>query len=139
MGRPFIPVTCLIAVLTLAGCVTTNATRLGSGPVRPKIQPEQVVLYRTAEHVTGRYEEVAILHSEGEASWTDEEDMYRSMKKKAAELGANAIILDALSEPSAGAKVAGAFLGTGAERKGKAIAIYVYPGAAQGQADIDQR
>ena len=40
---------------------------------------------------------------------------------------ANAIILDAVSEPSAGAKVAGAFLGTGSERKGKAITIYVFP------------
>ncbi|MGH7556414.1 MAG: hypothetical protein ACREMD_01270 [Gemmatimonadota bacterium] len=86
---------------------------------------------------TGRYEEVAILHSEGEVSWTDEADMYESMKKKAAELGANAIILDAMSKPSAGAKVAGAFLGTGAERKGKAIAIYVYPGLRTNTEEAD--
>lgn len=124
------------ALAILAACVTTNATRLGSGPIRPKIPAEQVVLYRTAEQVPNRYEEIAILHSEGEVSWTDEADMYESMKKKAAELGANAIILDALSEPSAGAKVAGAFLGTGAERKGKAIAIFVYPEQA-GDGDID--
>jgi hypothetical protein len=54
--------------------------------------------------------------------------MWNSLRKKAGKLGANAIILDAMSEPSAGAKVAAAFLlGTGAERKGKAIAIYVFP------------
>jgi hypothetical protein len=41
--------------------------------------------------------------------------------------GANAIILDAVSEPSSGVNVAAAVLETGAERKGKAIAIYVFP------------
>jgi uncharacterized protein YbjQ (UPF0145 family) len=53
--------------------------------------------------------------------------MFNSMKKKAGSLGANAIILDAVSEPSAGAKIAAAFLGTSAERKGKAIAIFIFP------------
>ena len=113
--------------LSLASCVTTNATRIGGGPTRPQVTPENVVLYRTADQVPGRYEEVAILHSEGEVGWTNEESMYNSMRKKAGELGANAVILEAVEEPSAGAKVAGAFLGTGAERKGKAIAIYIFP------------
>jgi hypothetical protein len=112
----------------MVACVTTNATRIGGGPIRTKVDPEHVLSYRSAEQVPGRYEEIAILHSEGEASWTNEEAMYRSMRKKAGEMGANAIILDALSEPSAGAKIAGAFFGTGAERKGKAIAIYVFAG-----------
>ena len=54
--------------------------------------------------------------------------MFASMKKKAAEIGANGVILDAVSEPSAGAKVAAAIFGVSAQRKGKAIAIYVIPG-----------
>jgi hypothetical protein len=123
----------MLVTLGLVACVTTNATRLGDGPTRPRIDPEQVVIYRSAEQVPGRYEEVAILHSEGEASWTNEEGMYKSMRKKAGEMGANAIVLDAVSEPSAGAKIAGAFFGTGAERKGKAIAIYVFPGGEDSQ------
>lgn len=67
------------------------------------------------------------MNAKGEASWTNEEKMFNSMRKKAGEMGANGIILDAISEPGAGAKVAGAILGTGVERKGKAIAIYVFP------------
>jgi len=71
---------------------------------------------------------MALLSSTGDSAFTSEETMWNSMRKKAGKLGANAIILDAMSEPSAGAKVAAAFLlGTGAERKGKAIAIYVLP------------
>ena len=84
-------------------------------------------MYRTASQVPGKYEEVAMLNSTGNTGMTNEEQMFNSMRKKAGQLGANGIVLDGISEPSAGAKVAGAVLGTGAERKGKAIAIYVFP------------
>ena len=120
---------CVIASLT--GRVTTNATRLGTGAALPPVPMESVAMYRTASQVPGKYQEVALLNSKGESGLTDEAAMFRSMRKKAAELGANAIILDAVSEPSAGAKVASAVFGTGAERKGRAIAIYVFPASAE--------
>ena len=116
---------CLLAALT--GCVTTNATRLGTGTTLAPVPVESVAIYRTASQVPGKYQEVALLNAKGESSWTDEAAMFRSMRKKAAELGANAIILDAVSEPSAGAKVASAIFGTGAERKGRAIAVLILP------------
>ena len=125
--RRLVPV--LIAFVA-AACVSTNATRLGTGAARPPVSPDHVAVYRTADQVPGRYEEVALLNASGESSWTNESKMMNSMKKKAGELGANAIILDAISEPSAGAKIAGAFLGTGSQRKGKAIAIYILPDSA---------
>lgn len=111
----------------LVGCVTTNATMLGVPHPRATLLPASVVIYRTAAQVPGKYEEVALLHSKGAATATSEPQMFDSMKEKAAEVGANAIILDAISEPSAGAKIAGAFLGYAPERQGKAIAIYVFP------------
>lgn len=124
-----------LAVATVASaCVSTNATRLGTAsPSRAAVAPEQVAVYRTADKVPGRYEEIALLNSTGESMWTNEEKMFKSMQKKAGELGANAIILDAMSEPSAGAKVAAAALGVGgAQRKGRAIAIYILPADSTG-------
>lgn len=120
-------VSALGAVALIVACVQTNAVRLGNAPVRAPVPEDQVAVYRTASQVPGPYEEVALLNAKGEASWTNEEKMFNSMRKKAGEMGANGIILDAISEPGAGAKVAGAILGTGVERKGKAIAIYVFP------------
>lgn len=112
----------------ISACVSTKAVRLGKAEIRPPISADQVVVYRTADQVPGKYEEIALLTSTGESMWTSEEGMWKSMKKKAGKLGANAIILDAMSEPSAGAKVASVFLGVGgAQRKGNAIAIYVFP------------
>ena len=53
--------------------------------------------------------------------------MFKNMRFQAGQAGANAVVLDAISEPSAGAKIAAAVIGVGAERKGKAIAIYILP------------
>lgn len=117
-------------VLVAAACVRTNAVMLGTATtLRPAVAVDSVRVYRTADQIAGRYEEIALLNAAADASWTDEAKMVNAMRKKAARLGANAVILDSMSEPSAGAKVAGAILGTGAERKGKAIAVYVFPDA----------
>jgi hypothetical protein len=111
-----------------AACVSTSAVRLGVTVARPTVAWQNVAVYRTAEDVPGKYAEVAILASTGGALMTSEGQMWKSMQQKAGKLGANALILDAMSEPKAAAKIAAAFLGVGgAERKGKAVAIYVFP------------
>lgn len=115
-------------VLTLSACVTTNASRLGTATAdRPILLPQDVALYRVASQVPRQYEEIALLNSKGDSAFTDEARMFESMKKKAGEMGANGVILDAVSEPGHGAKVAAAIFGVSAQRKGKALAIWVFP------------
>lgn len=117
----------LSAAAILAGCAHTNASMLGTPGQRPEIPAEQVALYRTAEQVPGRYEEVALLNSTGDSGFTSEQGMFESMRRRAGKVGANAIILDAITEPTSGAKVAAAIFGVSAQRKGRALAIYVLP------------
>jgi hypothetical protein len=117
----------IISFLFIAACVSVNATKLGTGMNRQPVPAEEVAVYRTADQVPGKYEEIALLNAKGDSTWSSESGMFKQMKKKAGLMGANAIILDAVSEPSAGAKIAGAIFGVGAERKGKAIAIFVFP------------
>ncbi len=127
MNRPVAFLGSVVLVLLLAGCVTTNASRLGTATAnRPLVLPQNVALYRTASQVPRRYEEVALLNSTGDALYTDEAKMFESMKKSAGKMGANAVILDALSEPTSGSKVAAAIFGVSAERKGKALAIWIF-------------
>jgi hypothetical protein len=124
----------MFLAVSLMGCVSTNVTRLGNAPTRPRIALDKVAVYRTAAQVPGKYEEVGLLTSTGSSGFTSEAGMMKNMQFKAGEMGANAIILDAMSEPSAGAKIASAvLLGPLAspERKGKAIAIYILPGERQ--------
>lgn len=121
----------LVLAVLLTSCVSTNATMLNPSPqMRPAVLPENVRIYRTAAQVQGKYEELALLNSTGESNWTNEQNMLESMRKKAGALGANGVILDAISEAGAGAKVAAAVFGTGTERKGRAIAIFVFPDSA---------
>lgn len=120
-------IVCFVSLNTFVSCISVDATRLGLAPIRPEVPANQVVIYLTAERVPGKYEEVALLNAAGSSGWTTESQMYEAMKRKAGGYGANGIILDAMSEPSAGAKIAGAIFGLPAQRKGKAIAIYVFP------------
>ena len=127
MKKLFLMVIVMAFIVSLMACMSTKAVRLGDQISRPIIPWQQVVVYRTADQVPSKYDEVGLLMTTASTIWTSEKGMWNSMKKKAAKLGANAIILDAISEPSAGAKVAGALFGIGVNRKGKAVAIYVHP------------
>lgn len=93
-------------------------------------------LFTTPDRVQQPYREVALLNSAGQTSYSSESDMIKSMRDKAAKVGANGIILTGIDEPSAMAKIAGvaaqvAADATGqiaqisAERKGRAMAIYI--------------
>ncbi len=118
----------VVLLAVTVACVSTSAVRIGNQTPRPMTNWKNVAVYRSADQVSGNYEEVGLLVSTGEAMYSSEAQMWKSMQKKAAKLGANAIILDAMSEPKSGAKIAAAVLGVGgAERKGKAIAIYIFP------------
>jgi hypothetical protein len=108
-----------------SACVYTGATMLNATATRSAICPEAVQLFTGADKVSGEYEEVAVLTSRGDADLTSEEGMVKSQRKKAAKLGANGIILGDPKDPSTGARVAHALLGTAAARKGKAVAIYI--------------
>lgn len=94
----------LALVLPICACVTTTATRLGLSPVRPPVPEAAVAIYRTASQVPGRYEEVAILTATGDYAATDEEKMFRSIRRKAALVGANGVILESVQEPGTGGK-----------------------------------
>jgi hypothetical protein len=117
----------LAAFGLLTACVSTNATILNPSPVkRPPVSPDSVRIYRSLDQIVGKYEEIALLNSTGESNWTNEQSMMESMRRKAGSLGANGVVLDAINEAGAGAKVAAAVFGTGTQRKGRAIAIFVF-------------
>lgn len=118
----------LAAFVMTTGCISTNATILNPSPVkRAAIPADQVRIYRTAAQVTGRYEEVALLHARGETNWTNERDMLESMRKKAGKVGANGVILETIREAGAVERIAATVLQTGTLRRGSAIAIFVSP------------
>jgi len=114
-----------MAATVFAGCTRTNAALIDNSVHLARTCPDGVKLYTSPDKVGETYTEVALLNSAGSTGFTTESGMMKSMRKKAADVGANGIIMGGIDEPSAGAKVAGAFLGTGTERQGKSVAIFV--------------
>jgi hypothetical protein len=120
-----LPPLCAFAAVVLCACVSTNAALIDPTVHLARTCPSAIKLYTTPDRVGQPYREVAILNAKGESNWSDEGDMIESMRDKAAEVGANGIILSGIDEPSALTKVIGQVAKTGSQRKGKALAIYV--------------
>lgn len=121
----------LFLLPAVASCLHTNATLLDpSQPRRTAVPPSMVRIYLTPDDVKARYEEIALLHSTGDADWTSERDMLEQMRERAGRLGANGVILNTIREPSGAERVAGAIVGTPTHRKGRAVAIFVFPDSA---------
>lgn len=112
-------------VLIAVACVQTRATVLNPTAKRAPVCPDAVIIYTSADKVGKQFTEVAILDSRGDNDLTSVDQMHNSMRKKAAELGATGVILGDTKDASTGAQVAQAFLGTSANRKGQATAIYI--------------
>ena len=113
--------------LALAGCITTHATLVDpSAPRYARVHPDSVRIFTDQTELdTLDYVRVAIIEATGSGEWTNQSEMLEAIRRKAGELGGNGVILPRVDEPSAGAKVAAAFLGTGTQRKGNAVAVRV--------------
>jgi hypothetical protein len=126
------------SALAISAChsVSTNASVIDPTIRLAKTCPAAIKLYTLPDRVPQPYQEVALLNSVGQTSYSSESDMIKSMRERAATVGANGIILSGVDEPSAMAKIAGQvaqiaadasgqIATISAERKGKAVAIYV--------------
>lgn len=111
-------------LLAGAACTRTNVALLDQSLRPPPTCEEGILMYTSPDRAPSGYVELALLNSAGSTAFTSEAGMMKSQRQKAADIGATGIILGGIDEPGAGAKVAGAFLGTGTERKGKAVAIF---------------
>jgi len=133
----------LLALSILTGCAATQAML---GNPRSAISPDQVQVYLEAP---ARYDKIAMLQSSSELSFAISADakaeaVVERLKRAAARLGANGILLQGISDEAAAAigGTAGATaysnhgvldLGvggftSGARKYGSALAIYVPPG-----------
>jgi hypothetical protein len=120
-------VTTIVAVLM--ACVSVGSTPLGDEPTaqRSAIPATEVKIYRTVDQIPRPYREIALLEAMGESVTTSDSRMYAGMRKHAAALGANGILLDGSTEGNPGPRVSALGLGLPTVRRGEAVAIWVEP------------
>ena len=125
------------AFVAVAACGTRTKV-LSESPAAVDLAPtceKAVTVYDSYGDVPSNFREVALLETQGNSVWTRDDDLRQSMQKKAAQLGANAIIVDPTTHTKETVKLIGAAVGTGdADRKGKAVAIFVPADAERGRA-----
>ena len=122
-----------IAALTLAaaGCVNVEATRLSANEVLPARLASEVTIYTSRESLKQPYREIALLEANGDGETTSERVFYESMRKRAAKLGANGLILEPGLEPGPTVKIAATLLDVQYTRYRHAVAILVDRSAAR--------
>ncbi len=121
----------LVAASLLAGALTACGARARIVATNPALAlaptcANAVPVYADTEHVPYDYYEVALITAEGNSAYNGNGDLLKSIRNQAAKLGANGVVVDALGATHATVKVVGAVLGgNDAERKGRAIAIWM--------------
>ena len=50
-----------VGLVALTACVSVQTTPLGGGVIHPPVAADKVAIYRTADQVHAKYEEVALL------------------------------------------------------------------------------
>jgi hypothetical protein len=121
------PILLLILIAGLGACVTTRHTFINPSAERfPRVSPDSVyIVTAESELDTLNYVRVAIIEASGSTEMTNSTNMLNAMRKKAGEVGANAILLPEINEPGAGVRVAAAVLGVETERRGTVVAIRI--------------
>ncbi|MBB4637027.1 hypothetical protein [Longimicrobium terrae] len=120
----------LAAASILSACTSTNAVLLGGTGTYPELSPGEVRVFLHEENVPGDFERIALVTAESNASWTDETDLIRAMRRRAAKMGADAIIIGDLHDPTTLERVAEVLTDYQPQRRGRALAIRLVAGDA---------
>jgi hypothetical protein len=108
-----------LALGMAAGCTSMRVDRLASGSPRPAVPADSVRLFFSPQYVPGRYEQVAVLGRDVNWLHDHEHRVYRLLKRKAGELGANGVIIAPRSTPERPDEI-----------RVQALAIYIHPRGA---------
>ena len=124
MKKIFSVIIMVFALLCVIACASGNA--LVTGTQRPATNPESVVLYTEAPE---KYEVIGIVTASSDATGSAQTDLnyaVAELKKQAAKIGANGILLqDVSSSNSGGVFISGVFVSeTKQNVSGKAIYVF---------------
>jgi hypothetical protein len=125
--------------LVLAGALAVGAACTGVKRTSTDINPSMnraptctaaIAVYNSRADVPYDYYELAWIEASGNSVWTTDNQLQESIRKGAAQAGANAIIVNPVTQAKSGVKVLGEAIGTkSATQKATALAIYM-PGDA---------
>jgi hypothetical protein len=112
------------ALSTIAACARTKVSVLEPARSRTPTCEQAIAVYATPASAPAGYHEVALIQSTGGALTTSSAQMQRSMRAKAASVGATGLILGGIEAPSAASTIARTTVGWPAYREGMGLAVF---------------
>jgi hypothetical protein len=100
-GRALLTLT-LLLIAAVAGCATATGSAIVTGERRPPVAPETVRLYASAP---AEFETIAIVKASSDSGWTEQDDVdyaVEELKKQAAKVGANGVLVEAAGTETQG-------------------------------------
>jgi hypothetical protein len=119
----------LAAASACAG-VKKTTTDLNPSVTRPSTCAAAIAVYNSRADVPYDYYELAWIEATGNSVWTTDNQLQTQIRNGAAKVGANAIIVNPVTQAKSTVKILGEAIGTSsATQKATALAIYM-PGDA---------
>ncbi|HEY8164981.1 MAG TPA: hypothetical protein VIF83_05435 [Gemmatimonadaceae bacterium] len=119
----------LVAALSLAsaGCgVRSVTTDINRSVTRSPTCDEAIEVYKTRSEVPYDYYELAFVTAKGNSLYTTDGQLLNVIRKRAAEVGANAVIANPVQQSTSTVKVIGEAIGAkSATSQATALAIYM--------------
>ena len=121
---------CVLAVGAACAGVKKTTTDVNPNMNRAPTCAAAIAVYNSRADVPYDYYELAWIEASGNSVWTTDNQLQQQIRNGAAKVGANAIIVNPVTQSKSGVKVLGEVIGTkSATQKATALAIYM-PGDA---------
>lgn len=125
-----ITLACAVAVGAACAGVRKTTTDINPSMNRAPTCAQAIAVYNSRADVPYDYYELAWIEAEGNSVWTTDNQLQTQIRNGAAKVGANAVIINPVTQSKSTVKVLGEAIGTkSATQKASALAIYM-PGDA---------
>jgi hypothetical protein len=131
MKRTMLRGATIAALLATGACaIKSNSTDISPSISRNPTCENAVEVYNSRADVPNSYYELAWITAEGNSVWTTDAQLRSEMRKRAAQSGANGIIVNDVSQNKSGVNVLGEAVGAkSATARASGLAIWIPSGA----------
>jgi hypothetical protein len=127
-----IALACALAVGSACAGVKKTTTDVNPSVNRRSTCANAIAVYNSRADVPYDYYELAWIEASGNSVWTTDNQLQTQIRNGAAKVGANAVIVNPVTQAKSTVKVLGEAIGTGsATAKASALAIYMPRDAAR--------
>jgi hypothetical protein len=117
---------CAVALGSACAGVKKTTTDLNPSVNRPPTCAAAIAVYNSRADVPYDYYELAWIEATGNSVWTTDNQLQTQIRNGAAKVGANAIIVNPVTQAKSTVKILGEAIGTSsATQKATALAIYM--------------